>query len=136
MVYDWPTSPTSGQLYPEVNPRWIWNDSIGVWDALAVVAPSVLVASGTASMGTSAIASGASASLVTVSAPGVTTSNAIDWGFTVNPNTVTGYSAASTTGCLVITAYPTTDNVNFLVSNPTASSITPGALTINWWVRQ
>ena len=93
-----------------------------------------VIASGTATLGTSAIASGASATVVTVSAPGVLTTDPIIVGFNVNPNTVTGYSAASTTGCLVITAYPTADNINVVVSNPTASSITPDALTLNWRV--
>ncbi len=94
------------------------------------------IASGTAALGTSAIASGASASVVTVAATGVATTDVIDWGFNGTPNGVTGYNAASTTGCLVITAYPTANNVNFLVSNPTAGSITPGALTLNWSVRR
>jgi hypothetical protein len=92
--------------------------------------------SGTAAMGTGAIASGASASTVTVAAANVTVNDVIDWGFNANPNSVTGYNAASTTGCLVITAFPTAGNVNFVVSNPTAASITPGALTLNWSVRR
>jgi hypothetical protein len=92
------------------------------------------IASGTATLGTTAIASGESATVVTVSATGVATTDVVDWGFNQSPNGVTGYNAASTTGCLVITAYPTADNVNFLVSNPTADSITPGALTLNWKV--
>lgn len=94
------------------------------------------IANGTAALGTSAISSGSSASVVTVSAAGVLTTDVVDWGFNANPNSVTGYSAASTSGCLVITAYPTANNVNFLVSNPTAGSITPGALTLNWRVRR
>lgn len=94
------------------------------------------IASGTAALGTSAIASGANATLVTVAATGVATTDVIDWGFNQSPNGVTGYNVASTTGCLVITAYPTAGNVNFLVSNPTAGSITPGALTLNWSVRR
>jgi hypothetical protein len=102
--------------------------------AVEGVALGRVIGSGTAAMGTSAIASGASATLVTVSATGVATTDAIIWGFNGNPNSVTGYNAASTTGCLVITAYPTADNVNFLVSNPTGGSITPGALTLNWRV--
>jgi len=93
-----------------------------------------VIGSGTAALGTSAISSGASATVVTVAATGVATTDVIDWGFNTNPNAVTGYSAASTTGCLVITAYPTAGNVNFVVSNPTAGSITPGALTLNWKV--
>jgi hypothetical protein len=94
------------------------------------------IASGTAALGTSAIASGASATVVTVAATGVATTDIVDWGFNVNPNPVSGYNSASTTGCLVITAYPTAGNVNFVVSNPTASSITPAALTLNWSVRR
>jgi hypothetical protein len=88
--------------------------------------------SGTAALGTAAIASGANATVVTAAAAGVTTASVIEWGFSTNPNAVTGYNAASTTGCLVITAFPSAGNVNFVVSNPTASSITPGALTLNW----
>ena len=95
---------------------------------------ALVVASGTATLGTSAIASAASATVVTVAATGVLTTDVIDWGFNANPNSVTGYSAASATGCLVITAYPTAGSVNFVVSNPTAGSITPGALTLNWKV--
>lgn len=102
--------------------------------AVEGVALGRVIASGTAALGTSAITSGASATLVTVAATGVATTDVISWGFNQSPNGVTGYNAASTTGCLVITAYPTANNVNFLVSNPTAASITPGALTLNWRV--
>lgn len=93
-----------------------------------------VIASGTAALGTSAIASGASATVVTVAATGVTTTDEIIWCFNSNPNGVTGYNAASITGCLTITVYPTANNVNFLVSNSTLASITPGALTLNWQV--
>jgi hypothetical protein len=94
----------------------------------------VVVAKGAAVLGTAAIASGANATTVTVAAAGVATTDVIDWGFQLNPNAVTGYNAASTTGCLVITCFPTAGNVNFVISNPTAASITPGALTLNWTV--
>ena len=94
------------------------------------------VGAGTAALGTSAIASGASASAVTVASANVLSTDIVDWGFNQNPNSVTGYNAASVTGCLVITAYPTAGNVNFVVSNPTLASITPGALTLNWAVRR
>ena len=93
-----------------------------------------VIASGTAALGTAAIASGASATVVTVAATGVVTTDEIIWCFNSNPNGVTGYNAASTTGCLTITVYPTANNVNFLVSNSTTASITPGALTLNWQV--
>jgi hypothetical protein len=99
------------------------------------VALSALI-TGTATLGTSAITSGASATTVTVAAAGVLTTDVIAWGFNANPNSVTGYNAASTTGCLVVTAFPTAGNVNFVVSNPTAGSITPGALTLNWSIER
>ena len=91
------------------------------------------IASGTAALGTSLIASGAAASIVTVSAPGVAATDVINWGFNTRPSQVTGY-APLITGCLRIDAYPTTDNVNFEVSNMTGASITPAAMTLNWKV--
>jgi hypothetical protein len=99
-----------------------------------VNAAAPAVGRGTAVLGVAAIASGASATTITVAAAGVATTDVIDWGFNTNPNAVTGYNAASTTGCLVITAFPSAGNINFVVSNPTAASITPGALTLNWTV--
>jgi hypothetical protein len=93
-----------------------------------------VVASGTATLGTSAIASGASATLVTVTATGAAATDIIDWSPNANPNSITGYNAASVAGCLVIDAWCTLNNVNFLVSNPTTASVTPGALTLNWKV--
>lgn len=92
-----------------------------------------LIASGTAALGTSAIASNTAATLVTVVATGVATTDVINWTPNTNLNSVTGY-ATSIDGCLSIDAYPTAGNVNFLVRNPTIASITPGALTLNWIV--
>ena len=34
MIYNWPTSPTPGQLFPEDDPKWQWNDVLEVWDAV------------------------------------------------------------------------------------------------------
>jgi len=95
------------------------------------------IASGTATMGTSAIASGACASTVTVSAPGTTTSGIgshIIATPSVDPQTKTGY-AVNASGSLYILAFPTADHVNFEVCNNTAGSITPAALTLNWSVQ-
>ncbi len=91
------------------------------------------IASGTASLGTSAIASGAAATVVTVSAPGVLTTDTIMADFNADPTGVTGY-APSANGMLTIIKYPTADNVNFKVVNNTGASITPGAITLNWRV--
>ncbi len=91
------------------------------------------VSSGTATLGTSAIGSGACASVVTVAASGVATTDAIVFTPNADITAVTGY-APVTTGGLAIYPYPTANNVNFKVCNPTSSSITPGAVTLNWRV--
>ena len=91
------------------------------------------VASGTAALGTSLIGSGACATVVTVAATGVLTTDAIEWTPNADISGVTGY-APVTTGALSIYPYPTANNANFKVCNPTASGITPGAVTLNWRV--
>jgi hypothetical protein len=68
-----------------------------------------------------------------VSATGVATTDTLTTGFNGDPTAVTGY-IPSTSGMLSIIAYPTANNVNFKVCNNTASSITPGAITLNWRV--
>jgi hypothetical protein len=92
------------------------------------------IASGTAVLGTSAISSGSCASVVTVGASGVATSDVIEVGYNSDPTAVTGYGASSTGAVLTIYPYPTSGNVNFKVCNSTGSSITPGALTLNFRV--
>ena len=94
------------------------------------------VASGTAILGTSAISSATCATVVTVSATGATTSGIgsnIVADFSADPTSTTGY-IPSASGSLTIIKYPTTNNVNFKVCNFTGSSITPGAITLNWKV--
>lgn len=92
------------------------------------------IASGTAAMGTSAIASGACATVVTVTATNVATTDTVSFGFNGDPTAVTGYGASATGAVLSIYPYPTSGNVNVKVCNSSASSITPGALTLNWRV--
>lgn len=91
------------------------------------------IASGTSALGTSAISSGACATVVTTAATGTLTTDVISASFNGDPTAVTGY-VPSSSGMLTIISYPTADNVNFKVCNNTASSITPGAITLNWRV--
>jgi hypothetical protein len=91
------------------------------------------IASGTASLGTTAISSGACATVVTVAGTGVATTDVLGWGFNADPTATVGYQASSA-GMLTIIAYPTAGNVNFKVCNNTSASITPGAVTLNWRV--
>lgn len=94
---------------------------------------SQTVASGTSALGTGAISSGACATAVTTAATGTATTDVIWWGFNADPTSTTGYSP-SANGMLTIIAYPTANNVNYKVCNNTNSSITPGAVTLNWRV--
>ena len=91
------------------------------------------IASGTATLGTTLIASGAAASTVTVAATGVLATDNIMADFNGIPTGTVGYEPSSS-GMLTIIKYPTAGNVNFIVVNNTGSSITPGAVTLNWRV--
>lgn len=92
-----------------------------------------VIASGTAAMGTSSITTATCATVVTVSATGVATTDVISYVPNADPTSTTGY-APSASGSLYIWAYPTANNVNFRVCNPNAGSITPAALTLNFKV--
>ena len=98
-----------------------------------LAAETQTIASGTATLGTTAIASGAKASIVTVSAPGVLTTDTVAADFNTDPSGTTGY-APSANGMLTIIKWCTADNVNFYVYNNTGASVTPGAMTLNWRV--
>lgn len=99
-----------------------------------VMQPSSTVASGTATLGTSAIASGSCASVVTVAASGVSSTETLAIGFQGDPTSIAGYGTSATGAVLTVYAYPTAGDVNFKVCNSTSTSITPGAMTINWEV--
>jgi len=85
------------------------------------------ITSGTSAMGTGAITAGTCATVVTTTATGTLTTDSIKWSFNAAPGT--GYTAG-----LNILNYVTANNVNFLVCNPTAGSLTPAAATLNWSV--
>lgn len=92
------------------------------------------VASGTSTMGTSSISGNSCATVVTTSATGVASTDAIIWTPNADVSGVTGYGITSTDG-LKVYAYPSANNVNFKVCNGTGSPITPGsAIVFNWRV--
>lgn len=93
------------------------------------------IARGTATLGTSAIASNSCATVVTVTAANVLTTDVASFGYNGDPTAITGYGASATGAILSIYPYPTAGNVNVKVCNWTGASITPGsALTVNWQV--
>lgn len=95
---------------------------------------TLTIASGsTASLSTSAIASAACGAALSITASGVLATDVLTASFNGNPTAVTGY-IPSVSGMLTIFVWPTSGNVNFQACNNTASSITPGAITLNWRV--
>ncbi len=94
---------------------------------------TLTIASGAKALATSSISSATCSSAQTTSATGTLTTDVVGASFNGDPTGVTGY-VPLTTGMLTIIPYPTADTVNFKVCNNTASSITPGAITLNWRV--
>ena len=86
----------------------------------------VQVAMGTSELGSSGISSGACATVVTTPATGTVTTDTVAWSFSSAP--------ATADGLLSYTWYVTAGNVNWKVCNPTANSLTPSGLVVNWRV--
>ncbi len=91
------------------------------------------IASGSKALDTDAIASGACDTLATTSATGVASTDVVTFSANADITAVTGY-APVTTGGLAVYAWPTSNTINWKICNPTASSVTPGAVTLNWRV--
>ena len=85
-----------------------------------------IVASGTSTLGNSAIGSGSCATAVSTSASGVLTSDRIEWAYASAP--------ATADGLLTLSPYVTSGTINWKLCNPTASSQTPSGLVVNWEV--
>ena len=96
---------------------------------------TLTIASGTATMTTSPVASGAKSTILTITANGVATGDnvLVDFNGGTDPTTITGF-LPSTNGTLTIFKYCTANAINFYYVNNTGSSITPGAVTLNWRV--
>lgn len=91
------------------------------------------IAHGTVALGTSSISSGSCDTTgVGVTATGVAATDTMTYAANTDISGVTGYG--STSGFLTIYPYPGSSVVNFKVCNWTGSSITPGAVTLNWRV--
>jgi hypothetical protein len=122
---NWNAFAPSGQLYyvqfygPGVTTsiRWMVNVTMNA---------AVIVASGTSTLGNSAIGSGSCATAVSTSASGVLTSDRIEWAYASAP--------ATADGLLTLSPYVTSGTVNWKLCNPTASSQTPSGLIVNWEV--
>lgn len=96
------------------------------------------IASGTVTLATNSISSGAcqtvtAGSVNSVAATGVGTTDTINWTPNGSIKAVTGF-VPGTSGGLSIVAYPTSGYVNWDVCNWGSGSTTPGPVTLNWSV--
>lgn len=119
-----PSAPTSGNAVK-------WGAAFSVIDAGGI--GTLTIASGISALGTGAISANTCATVVTTSATGTASTDTISWTPNVDISGITGYGVVSTDG-LKVYPYPTANNVNWRVCNGTGSSITPGAVTLNWRV--
>lgn len=94
---------------------------------------AITIASGTKALATSAISSATCTSAQTATATGTLSTDIITASFNGDPTAVTGF-VPLTAGMLTLIVYPTTDTFNVKECNNTGSSITPGAITLNWRV--
>jgi hypothetical protein len=89
------------------------------------------IGSTTIALGTSAIASAACGTAATGTITGAATTDVPTWAPNADWSAITGYSAV-TTGSVILYVWVSASNtVSAKQCNPTASSITPGAATIN-----
>lgn len=91
------------------------------------------IATGTSVLGTSSISANTCATVVTTTATGTATTDVITYTPNADITSATGYGVGASDG-LRIYPYPSANNVNWKVCNYTGSSITPGAVTLNWKV--
>jgi hypothetical protein len=123
-----------------VSPSWTIAQQHSVTNASFTVASFrstgggvALISGGTVALGTASVPAGGCAPAVTSSASGVAVTDTIIYNTSTDPTVVNGYRPSSS-GSLYIWAFPAANNVSFVVCNPSAAPITPGALSLNWKV--
>jgi hypothetical protein len=129
-----------------VDDCWIWTPTVGAGanptstytlthtgssgqPLLDLSANPVKLAPFTATLATGLLTTGTCAAAVTVAVTGAATTSVVSWDYASDPSGVVGYGSS---GGLTVTAYATSGNANFRLCNPTAGSITPGAMTLNF----
>lgn len=100
---------------------------ISMPDPLGAVNMPYAIANGTSTFTTTAVGASACQTTVTTAATGALTTDSIEIAYATAP-------AAATDSLLVLNMWVTSGNVNFSRCNPTAGSLTPTALVLNWRV--
>lgn len=86
-----------------------------------------IIASGASTLGSGAIGGTTCNAAVTTTAVGTLTTDSIQWAYASAPS-------GTTDGKLTLNPYVDVDNVHFVLCNPTAGSLTPTGLVVNWKV--
>ncbi len=94
---------------------------------------SLVIASGARALATTSIAAGA-CNTDTITAAGVVSTDVVTWSPNADLSTVVGYRPISGDGLAIYPPVPGAGSITVKVCNPTASSITPGAVTLNYRV--
>jgi len=95
------------------------------------VAMPLTIASGTKALNTASITTATCDAGAAVAATGVLSTDTVDWSFNAAPTATNKYGAF-----LVVYAVPSAGNVTFYTCNPSATTSTPTAMSINWSVRR
>lgn len=98
--------------------------------SVAGVIPAVVV-SGTKALNTAAVTTATCDAGAAVTATGTAATDAVDWSFNAAPTATNKYGAF-----LVVYAVPSLNTVTFYTCNPSATTSTPTAMTVNWSVRR
>lgn len=94
---------------------------------------SLVIASGTRALATTSIAAGA-CNTDTITAASVLSTDVVTWSPNADLSTVVGYRPISGDGLAIYPPVPSSGSISVKVCNPTASSITPGAVSLNYRV--
>ena len=94
---------------------------------------SLVIASGTKALATTSISAGACNS-DSITAAGVVSTDVVTWSPNADLSAVVGYRPISGDGLAIYPPVPSAGSILVKVCNPTASSITPGALSLNYRV--
>ncbi len=90
----------------------------------AFLAVPQIVASGTSTLGNSSITASACAPVVTAIAAGAMATDSVEWAYASAPSPADGK--------LILNYFVTAGNVNWMLCNPTSSSLVVTGLAVNW----
>jgi hypothetical protein len=104
---------------------------ISIPDPLGNTSLPLTIASGTKALNTASITTATCDAGAAVAATGTLSTDTVDWSFNAAPTATNKYGAF-----LVVYAVPSTNTVTFYTCNPSATTSTPTAMTVNWSVRR